>query len=308
MKGSDNMKNSCTNFEFLNKDYLELAESKEYQLGRRITTATKLLKKGKLLTLTKRTFNFIRSRKYSNHPTKSLNITNKIDFKNKKIAVYTCMVGDYDYIRKPKYISDNCDYFLITDTDTKYNVYQKKKISKEIKRQYNNNPILINRYFKMHPFEIFENYDYAIYVDSNVEIISDIAKLVKGINEDYGLALHASSNMNSIYDEIKLYNILKKGNYKKMKDQAARYKKEKFPDKYGMLDCNVIVYDLKNLNAIKITSDWWIEYLKSESLRDKLSLPYVLWKNDVPVIELTGLGSNIYKNPIVRVNKKHKNK
>ena len=302
------MKNSCANVEFLNKDYLELVESKEYKLGRRLTTVSNLLKKGRIFTLIKRTCNFIRCRKYSNHPTNFLNISNKVDITNKKIAVYTCMVGDYDYIRKPKYISENCDYYLITDTDAKYNVYQKRKISTEIKREYHNNPILINRYFKMHPFEIFENYDYAIYVDSNVEIISDITKLIKNINEDYGLALHASSNMNSIYDEIKLYNILKKGNYKKMKTQAKRYKKENFPDKYGMLDCNVIVFDLKNLNAIKITSDWWVEYLKSESLRDKLSLPYVLWKNNVPVMELTGLGSNIYINPIIRVNKKHKNR
>ena len=302
------MKHSCTDVEFLNKDYLELVESKEYQLGRRMFTAFNLIKKGKIIALTKRTINFIRTRKYSNHPTNSIDFSKNINLTNKKIAVYTCMAGDYDYIRKPKFISNNCDYYLITDVDTKYNVYTKKKISKALKEKYNHNPILINRYYKMHPFDLFKDYDYAIYVDSNVEIISDISKLIKDINEDYGLSFHACSNMNCIYDEIKSYSILKKGNYKQMKIQAKRYKYEKFPKKYGMLDCNVIVFDLHNLNAMKIAYDWWDEYLKSESLRDKLSIPYVLWKNKVPVIELTGLGSNIYKNPIVRVNKKHKNK
>ncbi len=93
-----------------------------------------------------------------------------------------------------------------------------------------------------------------------------------------------------------------------MKEQVKRYKKTGFPKDYGMLECNVIVSDLKNLNAIKILNDWWMEYVKSESLRDQLALPYVLWKNNVPIEELTGLGSNVFKNPIIRINKKHKKK
>ena len=300
------MKNSSMNLEFLNKDYLELVESKEYKLGRRITLVKNLIKKGKIFTLIRKIINFIRIRKYNNHPTKYLNINNDIDFKNKKIAVYTCMAGDYDYVRKPKYVSSNCDYFIITDIETHYNIFNKIEIPKEIKKKFSNNSILINRYYKMHPFDLFSEYDYAIYVDSNIEIMSDISKLLKGINDDYGIAFHANNQTDSIYDEVKTYSILKLGNYKKMKLQAKRYKKAKFPKRYGMLDCKVIAYDLKNLNALTITRKWWREYKKSESYRDKLSLPYVLWKNDVDVSELTGLGPNIFRNPIIRVNKKHK--
>ena len=300
------MKNSSMNLEFLNKDYLELVESPEYKIGRRVIIVKKMLKKLELLTLIKRVTRVLRVQKYKKHPTSYLNTNNDIDFKNKKIAVYTCMTGDYDYIRKPKYISNNCDYFIITDMDTHYNVFNKIEIPKEIKKKFSNNSILINRYYKMHPFDLFENYDYAIYVDGNVEIMSDVSKLLKGINEDYGIAFHANCLTNSIYDEVKICSIMKSQNYKKMKQQAKRYKKNKFPKHYGMLDCKVIAYDLKNLNALTITRKWWKEFKKSESHRDKLSLPYILWKNDVDVSELTGLGPNIYKNPIIRINKKHK--
>lgn len=302
------MKNSCMNQEFLNKDYLEVVESKEYKLGRRITYSVSLIKKFKFITLGRKLINYLRIKKYNNHPTQSIEVNNNIDLKNKKIAVYTCMAGDYDYVRKPKYVSSNCDYFIITDLDNHYNIFNKIEISKQIKKKYSNNPMLITRYYKTHPFELFENYDYAIYVDSNVEIMSDISKMINNINNDYGLGLHASNQRDCIYNEIKVHRILKKGNYKKMKDQAKRYKKRKFPKHYGVLDCNVVACELKNLNAIKILRDWWREYLRSESLRDQLSLPYVLWKNKVPTIELTGLGPNIFKNPLIRINKKHKNK
>lgn len=300
------MKNNYMNLEFLNKDYLELSESKEYNFGRRVFLVNNLIKKGKIFTLIRKLINFARIQKYNNHPTKSLYINNDIDISKKKIAVYTCMAGDYDYIRKPKYISDNCDYFIITDIETHYNTFKRINISREIKEKFCNNSILINRYYKMHPFELFEGYDYAIYIDSNVEVMSDISKMIKCVNEDYGLAFHSNCQRDCVYNEIKVHRILKKGNYKKMKSQAKRYKQKKFPKNYGMLECNVIVFELKNLNAIKIMNDWWKEYVESESLRDQLSLPYALWQNDVPTIELSGLGANIYRNPLIRINKKHK--
>jgi len=302
------MKNNYEYLEFLNKDYLEVVESKEYKTGKRICMMKDLIKRGKFITLFKKIITSIRIKKYNNNPTECKKIINNVDISKKKIAVYTCMAGDYDYIRKPKYISDNCDYFIITDTDTHYNMLKKIPIQEEIKEKFSNNSILINRYYKTHPFELFEDYDYAIYIDSNVEIISDISKMIKNISDDYGLAFHAHSQRKCIYKEIKACKILKKGNYKKMKMQIDRYRKEEFPTDYGMLECNVIVSDLKNLNAIKILNDWWMEYVKSGSLRDQLALPYILWKYDVPVDELTGLGPNVFRNPIIRINKNHKKK
>lgn len=302
------MKRDYEYLEFLNKDYLEIIESKEYKIGRRICMIKDLIKRGKFITLFKKINTSLRIKKYNNHPTEAKKIIGNHDLAGKKIAVYTCMAGDYDYIRKPKYMSDNCDYFIITDIDTHYNTLKRIEIPKDIKEKFSNNSILINRYYKMHPFELFDGYDYAIYIDSNVEVISDISKMIKGIDDDYGLAFHAHSQRKCIYNEVKACKILKKGNSKKMKEQVKRYKRIGFPKDYGMLECNVIVSDLKNLNAIKILNDWWMEYVKSESLRDQLALPYVLWKNGVPIEELTGLGSNVFKNPIIRINKKHKKK
>ena len=37
------------------------------------------------------------------------------NFGNRKIAVYTCIVGGYDKVYEPKAVSDLCDYYLISD-------------------------------------------------------------------------------------------------------------------------------------------------------------------------------------------------
>lgn len=291
--------------EFLNKDYLEVVESKEYAIGSKIVMAKKLLKKGKVITLIKKLIDNLRIKRYT-RPTVSKDVNNNIDYTKKKVAVYTCMIGDYDYVRRPKYLSSNCDYFIITDMKKNYNILNKITATKTVKEKLGNDNILVNRYYKMHPFEIFEGYDYAIYIDSNVEIMSDISKLIQGLDNDYGVAMHAHSKRDCIYNEGKVCRILKKGNKKNIKKQLKRYKKEGFPKHYGMLECAVIVTDLNNLNAKKIMEDWWKEFEGSEARRDQLSLPYVLWKNDVCVEDLTGLGKNIYRNRLYRINKKHK--
>ena len=35
----------------------------------------------------------------------------------KKIAIYMAIFGGYDFLYEPKYVSDNCDYIVFTDSD-----------------------------------------------------------------------------------------------------------------------------------------------------------------------------------------------
>ena len=43
----------------------------------------------------------------------------------KKIAVYTVIMGDYDYLKEPEFVMDNCDYICFTDNpDLKSDIWQ----------------------------------------------------------------------------------------------------------------------------------------------------------------------------------------
>lgn len=37
------------------------------------------------------------------------------DVKNKKIVIYTAFTGNYDNLKEPEYIDENCDYVCFTD-------------------------------------------------------------------------------------------------------------------------------------------------------------------------------------------------
>lgn len=293
--------------EYLNNEYLS---SKEYNLGKYIQYIQNLIKERKFIQLMrllklhffKNKGSQIENKKFLNNT--KIYIDNNVKEKN-KIAVYTCITGNYDELENPLILEKNCDYFLFTtNDDIKSDFWQVTKISDQIQKLGNNN--IINRYIKMHPKELFPEYDYAIYIDGNIKIVSTISQLISKINDVTGIAIHKHCKQNCIFQEVKVCRAYNKGNYKSMKKQMKRYKKEKFPKNFGMFECNMLISDLKNRKSEEIFNDWWEEYLSSESLRDQLALPYVLWKNNLQFCDIGIIGNNINENYLLKINT-HKN-
>ena len=293
--------------EKLNKDYIDAINSKEYQSGRKLQDIKNYVKKLQFLKLIKKTLTHKKINKYN--CSNSMILKNNIDnsFTTiKKIAIYTCIVGNYDDFKEPLYTNTNCDYYLITDNkNIKTNKMTRIIISDEIKNKFDNNGTLINRYYKLNPSETFNEYDYSIYIDGSIEIISDLVPLINNINQEIGIAIHKHRDRECIFDEYKACKIMKKGNIKQLKKQLDKYSNDGFPKKYGMAECGIIVTNLKNNIALDIEKSWWEEFKNSESLRDQISLPYVLWKKNYKISDITTLGNNIYTNSKVRISNKH---
>lgn len=293
--------------EQINKMRLELYNSPEYNLGKKIIKAKRLIKKGKIIDLLKITF---RSKKIKELSVKE-NVSysqlnkNKEKYETKKIVVYTCITGSYDELLEPMFVADNIDYVLFTDNDkmiAKKNTLWKIKLlsDKELDKLSLSGK---NRFVKMHPYYFFEGkYDYAIYIDGNVQVVSDIRKLVNAIDDKLGMAMHLHRNRDDIYSEYKVCNLLKKGNKEYLVKQISRYKEKEFPPKYGMLEANVFIVDLNNKKSKDIFSQWWDEFFASKSGRDQISLPYILWKNGIKLNDVASLGSDVYSNPIFCIN------
>lgn len=72
------------------------------------------------------------------------------------------------------------------------------------------------------------------------------------------------------------------------------------PKNYGLLQCNIIVREHNNPLCIKIMEEWWQEFQKY-SKRDQISLPHVLYMNNVKVEQVGILGNNVYMNPSFRI-------
>lgn len=289
--------------EELNKEYIETGYN---ELGKYIKYIMNFLKKGKFIKIFqlillhfKRKRNKTKCNIIKNEQKSTKYIVNSEN--DAKIVIYTCITGNYDEIEEPLIIESGCDYFLYTNNkELESDIWTIKKIPDEIQKI--NDDAKINRYIKMHPKELFKDYDYAIYIDGNIKLISTISTFIDNINCKTGLAIHRHCANDCIFKEIKTCRAYGKGNYKNLKRQANRYKQEGFPINYGMLECNVLVSDLNNDKATEIFNKWWNEYLKSESMRDQIALPYVLWKNKIQVGDVGNLGNDVNKNYKLKIN------
>lgn len=271
----------------LNREVKEIKNSKEYRLSQHISTLKNILcgnadkeKLGILKRVIKSrlSLNYYRANKIIKHNISLYNSKIEKSYK-KKIAIYTCLTGGYDAFIEPLYTPDNVDFFAITDAEVPNNSTWKKidinvalgnlKLSNAEK----------SRFFKIMPHKVFGEYEYSIYIDANIFLVGDVSDYIGYINSLVPMAAHWHPSRNSVYSEATVCKLLGKGNARKIDEQMLRYRKEGFPDDFGLVECNFMVRKHNDKRVIEIMELWWKEYLNSKSGRDQLSLPYAFWKN-----------------------------
>lgn len=221
-------------------------------------------------------------------------------FFNQRIAVYTCIFGQYDKILEPLVVPDNCDYYIVTDVDIpKDSCWEPIKIDEKAYGIENLTPAQKNRYFKMHPHVLFKDYQYSVYIDGNIKIITDPTAFINRIGK-YGIAMHKHSKRDCVYDEIIVCDIYKRDTIENLKKQKQLLMSENMPKHYGMCECNIIARHHNDVRVVNLMEQWWNYYMQY-SKRDQLSFPLVLYKNGISVSDVGTLGSNVNKNYAVRV-------
>lgn len=216
------------------------------------------------------------------------------------IAIYTCITGNYDKPAPPYVHFSNCSYFMISDS-VKSNGWDSIEIETDLINRYGLS--LANRYVKFHPDEFFgDKYDYAIYLDGNLTPVSDLSALIDLVDEEIGLAFHKHCSRNKLSEESVACLNQNKGNAKKIKKQMELFKKEGFPDDYGLVEGNFYICDLRNHNAVSMLHQCWEVLLSSDCGRDQIIWPYIFWKNGYSFEKIATLGSNVWRNVKILVN------
>lgn len=294
-----------------NGEYNHLLYSREYSRGVALSEyihAMRICDLKKIKSLLTYKYACKKSKKYSQKKNDNVmigNINNNYpiyNYRDARIVVYTCIMGEYDDIKEPIWKDDNIQYICFTNNKKLLHKKQTKWIIKDIPNSVKyTNYTLVNRYIKMHPHEFFIGYDYAIYIDANVKVCSYVGKYIDGICDKTGLAMYKHSARNSIYDEAMVCKYYGKGNRKLIDKQIKRYKNEGFPYDYGLYEATIIIIDLKNNISKNILEDWWSEFIANGSLRDQLSLPYVLWKKKKNFSDVGILGENIFEDKKISI-------
>lgn len=236
-------------------------------------------------------------------------IGNKKRKKASKIAVYTCITGNYDKLLAPMYIDNNCDYYLLTDVPdnipieneqyyTRINIFD--KIPKEITKSNEQ-----NRYCKMHGYELFPDYRYSIYIDGNIQIIGPISEYTKLIGK-CGLATRRHHCTSIVYSGI--MRIMVRGVIKRSEAIAAG----NWLIAHGMplcknhFLCSVIICDHDNRIAINILNQWFEYYMSNPVKRDQFYLPYVLWEMGIKDEDVGVITNTVWNDQYVAMAEIHK--
>lgn len=200
----------------------------------------------------------------------------------KNIVLYSCILNNRDRLKEYEYDDGFRKVLFTDDPKIKAPTWEVRPPIVKLK-----DPVRVSRYHKLHPFELFPDCDYAIWLDMTHYPYKSLLPLIT----DCFLSVHQHHKRKSVQEESDVCAESKLDDPNIIKSQIRYYIKEGFPDNLGLYATSCLVMkndkDLKNLLEL-----WWSEISKW-SRRDQLSLPYCLWRlnlipNIIPGIERNG--------------------
>lgn len=202
-----------------------------------------------------------------------------------KIVVYTAIMGEYEPLRKPSYVSKNVDYLCFTDNKKLTSKFWTPVVIEESPLD----PTRKARQLKIKGHPMLEKYDYTVWIDGNMDLIGDVTALIARhfLATEKREPKSAASLMvcfkhpsrDCVYEEAEACIRYQRDSAEAIRKQAAKYKSAGYPNHHGMIESNVLIRKNKSPKLKRVMEDWWQEVV-TESRRDQMSFNYVAWKHD----------------------------
>jgi len=202
----------------------------------------------------------------------------------KNTIVYTAIFGGYDLLRKPL----TPGHFVCTHDGTVEipDGWESRQINNHIKHAGYS-----SRYYKITGGDIFDESRYSIWLDGNIQLKVPSEELVKKYLAHGDIAIHKHPTRDCAYDEADVCMRQKLDRIATLMGQKRYYNLQCFPQHFGLWETGVLIR--RHTKAIRDLSTAWWEELQSQSIRDQIGLPYVLWLSKIkPVIIPGNLQSN----------------
>ncbi len=212
-----------------------------------------------------------------------------------KIGVYIVNFNNHDNINSVLYKKDmKCYYFI--DSNVQVGGYETVKIKPQV---FNKSISKASRYLKCNSHKAIEGVHYSIYLDASFMFISNnIYSYIKSLGE-FDIAQFHHPSYNCLYKEANNLLAIDKfqSQHKLIKKQIEKYKKEEFPENFGLFSGGFIIRKHCK-KIINFNKSWWQE-INNGTYRDQVSEMYCIWKNNINFKYIKG---NIYENEIIKYN------
>ena len=197
-----------------------------------------------------------------------------METKNKNIAIYTCITGDYESPTDGFQKKDGYDYYLFCDKIIPVNSWS--LLIPQFSNDENLTPVKKQRMIKTHPFIVMKDYDIVVWIDANTTIDDKLYKYIQA-NKNNPITFKQHPDRDCIYDEIKECVLWEKETINHGQFLYNRYYSEKYPYHNGLFETNIIISHPHDSEVMRLFNKWWFE-IYNYSHRDQLSLNYVIWK------------------------------
>lgn len=186
-----------------------------------------------------------------------------------KKVIYTCIIGEDEHLTIHHYISDDCDYVCFTDNTAllRLKIYGVWRILPPVFTSPDGKKN--TEWHKLHPHELFSEYDESIWTDSSINILTDqLFNVLKATAEDFLVPVQPKDC--GLYDELKAFA---SGNG----DSIQNYPCDSvFPD------TRLLYRKHHKENVKKLMNQWW-NLTALYSGHDQASLMYVFWKKQIDI-------------------------
>ncbi len=214
-------------------------------------------------------------------------------FRDGRIAVYMAMFGSYDRVPEPLIQPDNIDYYILTDKPMpEGSRWKALDPARFLPEETGSDPVLRNRWCKLHPHRIFPGYDTSIYLDSNLLVVSDLTPFAS-FADQFPVAVFHHWQRTCVYQEIRACLDTGKDTREHLLAHEKRLRAQGVPENWGLLEAPVIARMHGDSRCIALMEAWWDNFL-SGSRRDQISLIETLWQKQILPEQLGTLGPNVY--------------
>jgi len=184
-----------------------------------------------------------------------------------KVIVYTCNFDNYDTFRDVA-LESAASFIYFTDTNHKAKVWN--IIPMDFKF-HNKDPRKAFLYFKTNSHLVLPEHDFSIWINAQFDFKRNPLELISLLG-DKDIVCFKHNKRTSLYQEAEVCSNLLLDNPETIRFQTDRYRKERFPDNYGLFYSGVIIR--RNNEKVRRFNELWWDEIQKGSLRDQISQTY----------------------------------
>ena len=201
-----------------------------------------------------------------------------------KVVLYTCITGGYDTLAEVPFQKSGIDLVCFTDDPgLRYQTtsWTVRPVPEDLLRL---QKVRQQRLIKILPHRYLPGFDLSVWIDGNLTVKGDLSGFLRGLDFSKGPFLtRRHPSRRCAYEAAKTVLKLGKDRSGRVPPQMDAYRREGFPENFGLEETNVIAR-LQGDPRCQLLCNTWAREVLERSHRDQLSLDYCRWKTG------TGIG------------------